>query len=48
MNSISHISHISHFLLFMMLLSYSIPIGYIFYYYSKNKGSVSSIINSDE
>jgi hypothetical protein len=41
-------NYVSHFLLFMMLLSYSIPIGYICYYYSKNKGSVSSIINSDE
>jgi hypothetical protein len=39
---------VSNYLLVMMLLSYSIPIIYIFYYYSKENQSVSSIINSEK
>ncbi len=32
----------------MMIFSYSIPIIYLCYYYSKNKGSISSVISQEE
>ena len=38
-----------NFLLLMMLLSYCIPIAYVFYYYSsKENNSVSSVIGSEQ
>jgi len=40
---------IPNFLLLMMLLSYSVPIAYICYYYSsKENNSVSSVIGSEQ
>lgn len=47
MSDISNISNISNFLLIMMLLSYSMPIIYVYLNYSQKNESVSSVINSD-